>query len=73
MTEETARTVANVVVGAAALGVAVYIAKTPPLRRAAWRLAVVALTGTLPVWFRNELQRAWAESGQRHPSGPAVT
>ena len=73
MTEESARTIANVVVGAAAVGAAIYVAKTPPLRRVAWRVAVMALTGTLPVWFRGELQRAWAESGQRHPLGPAVT
>lgn len=73
MTEESARKIANVVLGAAAIGVAIYIVKTPPLRRMAWRLAVTALTGTAPLWFRHELQRAWAESGQVRPGGPAVT
>ena len=73
MTEESARTIANVVLGAAALGAAVYVARTPPLRRIAWRLAVAALTGTMPGWFRGELQRAWAESGPQHSPGPAVT
>jgi hypothetical protein len=73
MTEETANKVANVLLGAAAIGVAVYVIKTPPLRRIAWRLAVTTLTGTGPAWFRHELQRAWAESGQVHPAGPALT
>ena len=35
MTEDNARTVANVILGAAALGVAYYILKTPSLRRLA--------------------------------------
>ena len=73
MTEESARKVANVLLGAAAMGVAIYVIKTPPLRRMAFRLAVTALTGTAPMWFRTELQRAWAESGQVPPGGPAVT
>jgi hypothetical protein len=73
MTEESARKVANVLLGAAAIGVAIYVVKTPPLRRMALRLAVTALTGTAPVWFRNELQRAWAESGHVRPGGPALT
>jgi uncharacterized protein (DUF2236 family) len=73
MTEESARAVANIVLGAAAVGAAVYIARTPPLRRAAGRVVAMALTGTLPAWFRAEFQRAWAESGQRYPPGPAVT
>jgi hypothetical protein len=73
MTEESARKIADVVLGVAAIGVAIYIVKTPPLRRMAWRLAVTTLTGAAPVWFRNELQRAWAESGQVRPGGPALT
>ena len=73
MTEETAGKIANVLLGVAAVGAAVYVMKTPPLRRMAWRLAVTALTGTGPVWFRNELRRAWAESGGAPPGGPALT
>ena len=65
MTDETARRVANVILGAAALGAAFYIARTPPLRRAAWRLAVAAVTGSIPAWFAREVRDAWAESGQR--------
>jgi hypothetical protein len=65
MTDETARRVANVILGAAALGAAFYVARTPPLRRVAWRLAVAAVTGTIPAWFTREVRDAWAESGQR--------
>ncbi len=73
MTEESARKVANAAIGAAALGAAVYVARTPPLRRVAWRLIVASLTGTLPAWFGEELRRSWAESGPQRPPGPAVT
>ena len=40
MTNERAEQVANVLLTAAAAGVVVYVARTPPLRRLAWRLAV---------------------------------
>lgn len=63
MTEDTARRIATLVLGAAALGVAYYVLRTPPLRRAVWRLAVSAATTTLPAWFARELERAWTESG----------
>ena len=65
MTEDNARRLANVILGAAALGVAWYVIKTPPLRRLAWRLTVTAVTVRVPAWFRRELQQAWAESGRR--------
>jgi hypothetical protein len=65
MTEESARKIANVVLGAAVLGAAYVIVTTPPLRRLASRLARVALTGTLPAWLGKEVQQAWMESGRR--------
>jgi hypothetical protein len=65
MTETQARRTANIVLGLAAAGAAYYVLRTPPLRRMALRLAGLALTGTLPVWFSGELQRAWAESADR--------
>lgn len=71
MTENTARTVANVVLGAAAVGAAYVVVTTPPLRRMAWRVAVTALTGTLPGWLMREVQEAWRESGEPG-RGPAV-
>lgn len=65
MTDENARKVANVVLAAAAVGVSYYVLRTPPLRRAAWRLALAAVTGTLPAWFAREVEHAWVESGRR--------
>lgn len=66
MTEDTARTIANVVLGAAVIGAAYVVVRTPPLRRMAWRLAVTALTGTIPAWLGKEVHQAWVESGQSH-------
>jgi hypothetical protein len=63
MTDERAEQVANVLLAAAAVGVAVYVIRTPQLRRLAWRFAVTALTGTLPAWIGREVKHAWTESG----------
>jgi uncharacterized protein (DUF2236 family) len=65
MNETSAQKLANVLIGAAVVGAAYYVVRTPSLRRLAWRLAVTAATGSLPVWFRQEVQRGWAESGRR--------
>ena len=71
--EETARTVANVIVGAAALGAAVIILRTPTLRRLAFGLARTALTVTIPAWVSTEVREAWADSARRSsdPAPPA--
>jgi hypothetical protein len=66
MTEESARKVANVILGAAAVGAVYVVATTPPLRRLVWRLARTALTGTLPAWIGKEVHDAWIESGRRN-------
>lgn len=65
MTEQTAQKVANVALGAAALGAAYLVARTPRLRRMAIGLAMTALTGTIPTWLAREAQHAWAASGRR--------
>jgi hypothetical protein len=65
MTARTAQTVANVAIGAAALGAAYVIVRTPPLRRLAIGLALSALTGAIPAWLTREAQHAWAASGRR--------
>jgi hypothetical protein len=65
MNNDRAEQVANVLLAAAAAGVAVYVVKTPPLRRLVWRLTVTALTGAVPAWIGREVQHAWTESGQR--------
>jgi hypothetical protein len=65
MTEDSARTLANVILGAGALCVAYYVLKTPSLRRLAWRLAAIGITSTAPAWLSREVRHAWAESGRR--------
>ena len=65
MNEETARTVANVVLGAAAIGAAVVVLRVPTLRRLAFGLVRTAVTAGIPAWFAQEVQHAWAESGRR--------
>jgi hypothetical protein len=63
MTNERAEQAANIVLAAAAIGVVAVVMRTPALRRIAWRLAVTALTGSLPAWFAKEVRHAWSESG----------
>jgi len=70
MTEKTADRVASLVLGAAALGAMVVVLRTPSLRRLAWRLTVVGLTGALPAWIRQEITKEWAASGQRSALAP---
>ena len=62
MTQSSAEKVANIVIGAAAVGAAYYVLKTPQLRRAAWRLALAALTGTIPAWVTQEIRNGWEAS-----------
>jgi hypothetical protein len=69
MTEDHARKTANIVLGLAAAGAAYYVLRTTSLRRAAFRLAGVVLTGTIPVWFNSELRRAWMESAGDRMNG----
>ena len=61
--EDNARTLANIIVGAAALGAAVVILRTPTLRRLAFGLARTALTVSIPAWLSQEVRTAWAEAG----------
>ena len=64
MTHSTSEKLADLALGTAVLGAAVYVLKTPSLRRMAWRLAVIGVTRTLPLWFRQEVRSAWDESGR---------
>lgn len=62
MKEETARTVANVVLAAAAVGAAVVVLRVPALRKMAIGLAATALTTQVPAWLRQEVSQAWTHS-----------
>jgi hypothetical protein len=64
MTQATAEKVANVLIGAAVVGTAYYVVKTPPLRRLAWRLTIAALTGTIPTWLVQEIRNGWEASAR---------
>jgi hypothetical protein len=72
MTQASADKIANVVLGAAAIGAAFYVMKTPHLRRLAWRLSVATLTGTLPAWINQEIRAGWEASGQPLAHAPAA-
>jgi hypothetical protein len=63
MTEQQARNTANVVMAAAVIGAAVFIIRTPPLRRRAWRLARQYATGPLAVWAAGTVRGAWDDAG----------
>jgi hypothetical protein len=67
MTEQQARTAANVVMIAGAAGAAFYIVRKPPLRRLAWHLARSWAKGPLLVWALAEVRRAWIESASAGP------
>jgi hypothetical protein len=68
MTQSSADKIANVVIGAVALGAAYYVVKTPPLRRLAWRLTVATMTGIIPAWITQEIRASWEASGT--PAAP---
>ena len=67
MTEERARQVANVVMAAAAVGAAVFVLRTPKLRRMAWQLARQYAAGPLGAWAATTMRDAWDQS-----AAPAV-
>ena len=64
MTRSSAETTANFVMAAAALGAAVYVLKTPQLRRLAWQLSLATMTGMLPAWITQEIRAGRDASGQ---------
>jgi hypothetical protein len=70
MTQSSAEKTASFVMAAAAIGAAVYVLKTPYLRRLAWQLSLVTMTGMLPAWITQEIRAGWDASGQ--PSSAAA-
>ena len=62
MTEQQARTTANVVMAAAALGAAVLVLRSPKLRRMTWQLARQYAAGPLAVWASGTVLEAWEQS-----------
>ena len=62
MTEATARTVANALLGAFAVGAAWLILRNPRTRRIALQAARTGLTTVLPAYLAREVQQAWVAS-----------
>lgn len=67
MTEASARTTANVLIAAAALGAAVIVLRNPKLRRLCWQLAKQYASGPLPATVAMTVRDAWNAAG-RSPS-----
>ena len=65
MTEKQARTVANTLMAAAAVGAAVVVMRSPKLRRLAWQLARQYARGPLAVWAATSVREAWDGSAAR--------
>jgi hypothetical protein len=66
MTEQQAQRTATILIGAAAVGAACFILKTPRLRRMVWHLARTALAPTASAWLITEARRGWNGSGPVH-------
>ena len=64
MTEDRARQVANVVMAAAALGAAVFVLRSPRLRRMAWQMARQYAAGPLAAWTATTVREAWDTSAR---------
>ena len=67
MTERHAETVANLVIGAAAIGAAIYVFRNPALRRVLWGVARNTLIAGVPAWLAAETRKGWAESADSLP------
>ena len=63
MTQENARTVANVVIASAAVAAAYVVLPTPPLRRLAMQAARLWLGASVPAYLADTTRQAWLESG----------
>jgi len=64
MTDENARTAANLVLLSAGIAAVYVIATKPPLRRLAFTAVQYWLGASLPVYLMNQAREAWVESGR---------
>jgi hypothetical protein len=69
MTENQARTTANLLMVAAAAGIAFAVVRNPKLRRLAWQLARQYTAGPLAAWGAGTVRQAWDASA----SGPSFS
>jgi hypothetical protein len=66
MTDQNARTAANVVLVSAGVAAAYLVLTKPPLRRLAVRAVQLWLGASLPAFLLTQAREAWVESGGRH-------
>jgi hypothetical protein len=66
MTDENARTAANLVLVSAGVAAAYVILTRPPLRRLAVLAVEFWLGASVPVFLLNQARQAWVDSGSRH-------
>jgi hypothetical protein len=64
MTDEQARTAANVVLASVGVAAAYVILTTPSLRRLALRATRLWLGASVPVYVLNEVRLAWVQSAR---------
>jgi len=65
MTDQNARTAANVVLVSAGVAAAYMVMTRPPLRRLALTAMRVYLGASLPAFLLTQARQAWVESGNR--------
>jgi hypothetical protein len=70
MTEDRARQVANVVMAVAAVGAAVFVLRSPKLRRLAWQAARQYAAGPLAAWTATTVHDAWQQSEAARANRP---
>jgi hypothetical protein len=66
MTDQNARTAANVVLVSAGVVAAYLVLTRPPLRRVAFKAVQLWLGASLPAFLLTQAREAWVESGNRH-------
>jgi hypothetical protein len=66
MTDQNARTAANVVLVSAGVAAAYLVLTRPPLRRLAFKAVQLWLGASVPAFLLTQAREAWVESGNRH-------
>lgn len=64
MTDEQARTAANVLLASAGAAAAYVIVTTPSLRRLVLRATQLWLGASIPVYVLNQVRHAWVQSAR---------
>jgi hypothetical protein len=67
VTQENARTVANVAIAAAGVAAAYVVMTTPPLRRLAMQAVRLWLGASVPAYLVDTTRQAWLESESAQP------